>query len=65
MPSSSVPNDSLTVWDSTSSHLTLGIMLVATLIFMPLIIFYTGWAYKVMAGKVTTAYVRENEHEAY
>lgn len=65
MPSSSVPNDSLTVWDSTSSHLTLGIMLVATLIFMPLIIFYTSWAYKVMAGKVTTAYVRENEHEAY
>jgi len=65
MPSSSVPNDSLTVWDSTSSHLTLGIMLVATLVFMPLIIFYTSWAYKVMAGKVTTAYVRENEHEAY
>ena len=65
MPSSSVPGDSLTIWDSASSHLTLGIMLVATIIFMPLIIFYTSWAYKVMAGKVTSAYVRENEHEAY
>jgi cytochrome d ubiquinol oxidase subunit II len=65
MPSSSAPNDSLTVWDSTSSHLSLGIMLVATLIFMPLIIIYTSWAYRVMSGKVTTAYVRENEHEAY
>jgi len=65
MPSSSVPGNSLTVWDSTSSQLTLGIMLVATLIFMPLIIFYTSWAYKVMAGKVTEAYVREHEHEAY
>jgi len=65
MPSSSVPGSSLTVWDSVSSHLTLGIMLVATLVFVPLIIFYTGWAYKVMAGKVTAAYIRENEHEAY
>ncbi len=65
LPSSSVPGDSLTVWDSTSSHLTLGIMFVATVILMPLIIFYTSWAYKVMSGKVTAAYVRENEHEAY
>ena len=65
MPSSSVPGDSLTIWDSASSHLTLAIMLVATVVFMPLIIFYTSWAYKVMAGKVTAAYVRENEHEAY
>jgi cytochrome d ubiquinol oxidase subunit II len=65
MPSSSFPAHSLTVWDSTSSHLTLGIMLVATLIFMPIIISYTSWAYAVMAGKVTAAYVREHEHEAY
>jgi cytochrome d ubiquinol oxidase subunit II len=65
MPSSSVPADSLTVWDSVSSHLTLGIMLAATVVFMPIIVFYTSWAYKVMAGKVTVAYVRENEHEAY
>jgi cytochrome d ubiquinol oxidase subunit II len=65
MPSSSVPAHSLTVWDSVSSHLTLGIMFWATLIFMPLIIFYTSWAYKVMAGKVTAAYIRENDHSAY
>ncbi len=65
LPSSSAPNDSLTVWDSTSSQGALGILLVATLIFMPLIIVYTSWAYKVMAGKVTAAYVRENAHDAY
>ena len=65
MPSSSDPRSSLTVWDSVSSHLTLTIMLFATLIFMPLIIAYTSWAYKVMAGKVTAAYVRENSHSAY
>ncbi|MDO9600344.1 MAG: cytochrome d ubiquinol oxidase subunit II [Azoarcus sp.] len=65
MPSSTLPSASLTVWDSVSSHRTLGIMFWATLIFMPLIIVYTSWAYKVMAGKVTLAYIRENEHSAY
>lgn len=65
MPSSTDLRSSLTVWDSVSSQLTLNIMLWATLIFMPLIIIYTGWAYKVMAGKVTAAYIRENDHAAY
>ena len=65
MPSSSDLNSSLTVWDSVSSHLTLSIMFWATLIFMPLIVFYTSWAYSVMAGKVTAGYVKENEHSAY
>ena len=65
MPSSTDLRSSLTVWDSVSSQLTLSIMLWATAIFMPLIIAYTSWAYKVMSGKVTAAYIRENEHAAY
>ncbi len=65
MPSSIDPDASLTVWDSVSSQRTLGIMLWATLIFMPIIILYTSWAYRVMGGKVTAAYVRENSHSAY
>ncbi len=65
MPSSTDPKSSLTVWDGTSSHLTLAIMFWVTVIFMPLIIIYTGWAYKVMSGKVTAAYVREHNHSAY
>ncbi len=65
MPSSSMPAAILTVWDSVSSHLTLGLMFWATLIFMPIIIGYTSWAYSVMRGKVTTAYIRENDHAAY
>lgn len=40
-------------------------MFWGTLIFMPLIVFYTSWAYRVMAGKVTAGYVEENEHSAY
>ena len=65
MPSSSHPDASLTVWDSVSSHLTLGVMFWATLIFMPLIIFYTGWAYRVMRGKITVEQIRANDHSAY
>jgi len=65
MPSSTQPNASLTVWDSVSSHLTLGLMFWATLLFMPLIVTYTAWAYRVMSGKVTVQYIRANEHSAY
>jgi cytochrome d ubiquinol oxidase subunit II len=65
MPSSTQPSASLTVWDSASSQLTLSIMLWVTLIFMPLIVLYTSWAYRVMRGKVTLAYVKENEHGSY
>lgn len=65
MPSSTHLASSLTVWDSVSSHLTLSIMFWATLIFMPLIVTYTSWAYSVMRGKVTEAYIRENDHAAY
>jgi cytochrome d ubiquinol oxidase subunit II len=65
MPSSSDPQSSLTVWNSSSSHLTLFIMLVATGIFMPLIMMYTAWVYKVLWGKVTEADVSENSHSVY
>jgi cytochrome d ubiquinol oxidase subunit II len=65
MPSSTDPRSSLTVWDSVSSHLTLSLMFWATVIFLPLIIYYTSWAYKVMSGKVTTAYIQANDKSAY
>jgi cytochrome d ubiquinol oxidase subunit II len=65
MPSSTMPAASLTVWDSVASHLSLAIMFWATLIFMPLIVLYTSWAYRVMRGKVTIAKIKANEHSAY
>ena len=65
MPSSTQPDASLTVWDSVSSHLTLSIMFYAAVIFVPIIIVYTSWAYRVMGGKVTVDYIRENDHAAY
>ncbi len=65
MPSSTDPRSSLTVWDSVSSHMTLELMFFATLIFLPLVIFYTSWAYKVMSGKVTLDFVKNHDHSAY
>jgi cytochrome d ubiquinol oxidase subunit II len=65
LPSTLDPNSSLTVWDASSSHQTLFIMLVVTLIFMPLILAYTAWVYRVLWGKVTEADVTENAHTVY
>jgi cytochrome d ubiquinol oxidase subunit II len=65
MPSSTDPKSSLLVWDSVSSHLTLAVMFWAAIIFVPIIIFYTSWAYKVMSGKVTKEYIEENKNSVY
>ncbi|MBU2640385.1 MAG: cytochrome d ubiquinol oxidase subunit II [Gammaproteobacteria bacterium] len=65
MPSSTDPRSSLTVYDAVSSPLTLGLMLGATVIFLPLIAMYTSWAYKVMWGKVTTEFVAANDKTVY
>lgn len=58
LPSSSNPSASLLVWDASSSQLTLFVMLIATVIFLPIILFYTTWVYRVMRGKVTVDTVR-------
>jgi cytochrome bd ubiquinol oxidase subunit II len=60
LPSSTNPGASLTVWDASSSHLTLFIMLVATIVFLPIILAYTAWVYRVMRGPVTSASLGRN-----
>ncbi len=62
LPSSSHPGASLTVWDSSSSHMTLFIMLLATAIFLPLILAYTAWVYRVLRGKVTAQRLDSDTH---
>lgn len=52
MPSSSNPNASLTLWDASSSKLTLEIMLGAVVIFLPIVLAYTAWVYRVLRGPV-------------
>ena len=53
LPSTIDPGSSLTVWNASSSHLTLFIMLLVTLVFLPIVLVYTAWAYRVMFGRVT------------
>ena len=65
LPSSLEPGASLTVWDASSSHLTLEIMLFVTAVFLPLILLYTAWVYRVLRGPVTAAYVEGNIHSVY
>ncbi|WP_367068551.1 cytochrome d ubiquinol oxidase subunit II [Oryzisolibacter sp. LB2S] len=65
LPSSVNPSASLTVWDSSSSHLTLFIMLISTVIFMPLILAYTSWVFSVLRGKVDAEAIRDGNGHAY
>ena len=60
LPSTVDAHSSLTVFNASSSHLTLFIMLVCTVIFLPIVLLYTAWIYKVLWGRSTTAAVRTN-----
>ena len=60
LPSLSNPNSSLTLWDAASSHLTLNVMFIAAMIFVPIILLYTLWTYKVMWGRVTSKQIDGN-----
>jgi len=51
-PSSINPRYSLTAFNASSSPLTLKIMLVVVLIFIPIVIAYQAWAYTLFTGKV-------------
>jgi len=65
LPSSELPNVSLTLWDSASSHYSLNVMFWVALIFTPIVLSYTAWAYRVMSGKVTRDYVAANDKSLY
>ncbi|CAN7383318.1 cytochrome d ubiquinol oxidase subunit II [Rhizobium sp. LjRoot258] len=65
LPSSLDPRSSLTVWDASSSHTTLFVMLVVSLIFLPLIVAYTAWVYKVLWGKVDEETITDKSGHAY
>jgi cytochrome d ubiquinol oxidase subunit II len=65
LPSSSNPDMSLTVWDASSSKLTLEIMLACTIIFLPIVLAYTGWAYRVLRGPVKGESIMNDSHGNY
>ena len=64
MPSSLDPRSSLTVWDASSSHSTLGLMLFVTVVLLPIVLAYTGWVFRVMRGRVSLEHIRKS-HNLY
>ena len=65
IPSSIMPNASLTIWDATSSQLTLNIMFGVVLIFLPIVLFYTIWCYIKMFGRLDKNHIENNKHSLY
>ncbi|HUB14549.1 MAG TPA: cytochrome d ubiquinol oxidase subunit II [Acetobacteraceae bacterium] len=65
LPSSLDPNSSLMVWDASSSAMTLLVMTVATVIFLPIILAYTAWVYRVLRGPVTARDIEADPHISY
>ena len=60
LPSSVDAHSSLLVWNASSSHTTLFIMLICTLIFLPIVLLYTAWVYKVLFGRIEVKSMRTN-----
>ncbi|MFA0627749.1 cytochrome d ubiquinol oxidase subunit II [Vibrio sp. 10N.222.49.A3] len=65
MPSSLNPNHSLTMWDSTASELTLGLMTGVAAVMVPVILGYTTWTYYKMFGRLDKKHIEDNDVSAY
>jgi cytochrome d ubiquinol oxidase subunit II len=57
IPSSIDPSASLTIYNSSSSQYTLKIMTVVAFIFVPIVIAYKIWVYRIFRERVTVAQV--------
>ncbi|MBW4047377.1 MAG: cytochrome d ubiquinol oxidase subunit II [Proteobacteria bacterium] len=62
MPSSSNPSQSLTLWNSISSQTTLQWATGFTAVFVPLILWYTSWAFWIMRGTVDPKALEHDGH---
>lgn len=65
MPSSIMMNVSLTMWDATSSQLTMNVMTYVAIVFVPIILAYTIWCYWKMFGRITKEHIESNTHSLY
>lgn len=64
LPSSLDPRSSLTIWDASSSRTTLGLMLFAVIVLLPIVLGYTAWVYSVLRGRVSLAHIKRS-HSIY
>ena len=63
LPSSAHIRSSLTIWDCTSSQLTLEALLFAAILFLPSAIGLTIWSYQTLAGKITADFIKRNDRQ--
>jgi cytochrome d ubiquinol oxidase subunit II len=62
LPSSSDPRSSLTIWDASSSHFSLWIILLVSVVLLPIVLLYTTWVIRLMRGKVTEKTISDSTH---
>jgi len=60
LPSSTQPNQGLTIWDASSSAKTLFIMLLCVIVLLPIVLAYTAWVFHVLRGRITLEYMRKH-----
>ncbi|WP_413110475.1 cytochrome d ubiquinol oxidase subunit II [Thaumasiovibrio sp. DFM-14] len=65
MPSSLFPSHSLTMWDATSSELTLNIMTFVAMVMVPIVLSYTIWTYYKMFGRIDNKFIEDNKTSLY
>jgi cytochrome d ubiquinol oxidase subunit II len=65
MPNRTNPNLSLTIWDATSSHMTLSLMFWVTVVFLPIVLGYTFWAFKAMWRRINEETVQQETKTLY
>ncbi len=65
IPSSEMLNASLTMWDATSSQLTLTVMTYVAIVFVPIVLLYTAWCYWKMYGRITKEHIESNSTSLY
>ncbi len=65
LTSSTHPQFSLTLWDATSSFMTLAIMTGVAVVFVPIILGYTIWCFYKLWGRMTAEKIKQESHSLY
>ena len=63
--SSTSPGSSLTLWDASASHTTMLLAFWITVVFLPIVLLYTRFVYRVIWGSVTEQTVLNDTHTLY
>lgn len=59
------PHSSLTLWDASASYSSMLLSFWITVIFLPIVLLYTRWVYKIIWGSITEATVIKDSHTLY